>query len=185
MRRPWTARDRAGPHRSRPRLRARARRSRISVLPADDRGPELIRGGSSAQECASRGIQGRGQGKSPASYRQPSPANRAETAKVQARIDRYDSRSLAKARTEQAVLEGERLAFDLEKSRQAQLYESRISRIEEAGGRELAALGRKKDELAAALTSRYNPIFSDPPPSPCFRLAAGPSTLRSHPSIPT
>ena len=97
-----------------------------------------------------------------AGYSSASTAIRLEIATVQKRIDRYDSRSLAKAKAEQAVLENERVAFDFEKEQQAKLYESRISKVEAAGARELDALGRQKDELAAALTSRYNPTFSDP-----------------------
>lgn len=97
-----------------------------------------------------------------AGYAFAAAASRSEIAKIQKRIDRYDSRSLAKAKSEQAVLENERVAYELEKEQQAKLYESRIGAIEAAYKRELGALGRQKDELAAALTSRYNPTFSDP-----------------------
>lgn len=96
-----------------------------------------------------------------AGYASAAAASRSEIAKIQNRIDRYDSRSLARAKSEQAVLDNERVAAELEKDQQAKLYESRIGVIEAAGRRDFEALGRQKNELAAALTTRFNPTFSD------------------------
>ena len=84
-------------------------------------------------------------------YAAAAAASRAEIATVQKRVDQYDSRSLAKAKAQQAILENERLAFDIEKGRQAAIYEARIGGIEAAKRRDISALGRQKDNLADAV----------------------------------
>lgn len=138
-----------------------AEREYLSSLQATE-ALDLAAGDRSRRDAQAASFKESDERKLRASYALAESANRAETEKAQARIDRYDSRSLAKARKEQAVLESARLAFDIEKGLQARLYESRIDGLEASSKRDLEALARSKDELAAALTSRFNPTFSDP-----------------------
>lgn len=97
-----------------------------------------------------------------ASYNANVAAKTAERAAIQARLDRYDSRLMAQAKKQQTVLASQRSAFDIEKNRQAQLYEAQIADLKAARASDVAELGRQKAELAALLTTRYNPTFTDP-----------------------
>jgi len=84
-----------------------------------------------------------------------------ELAAVRKKSEQYDSRLVEQAQQQKAILANERIAFDLEKKKQADFYESRIAELESARAREVAELKRQKAELAASLTSRYNPTFAD------------------------
>jgi hypothetical protein len=107
-----------------------------------------------------------------ASYAARAAAKRAELAEVQKRVDQYDSRLVDQAKKQQAVLASQRVAFDLEKKKQADFYESRIKDLEAARARDVAQLKRQKDELADSLTSRYNPTFTDPRSGPLLSATA-------------
>jgi len=94
-------------------------------------------------------------------YASQAAKKRAEIVEIQKRVDQYDSRSLAKAKQEETRLSNERIAFDIEKQEMAKDYESRIAELERARKRDVANLTKQRDDLAASLTSRYNPTFSD------------------------
>lgn len=94
-------------------------------------------------------------------YASAAAKKRGEMATIQKRIDQYDSRSLAQAKEAQSTLANEQTAFDIEKKQQADLYESRIADLEAGRRRDVSALTRQKDDLAASLTARYNPKFGD------------------------
>jgi hypothetical protein len=96
-----------------------------------------------------------------ASRNSAAAAKKAEIQQIQGRIDQYDSRSLAQAKQQEAILANERLAFDIEKKQQADFYESRIAQLQAAYKRDIEELTRQKAELAASLTARYNPTFVD------------------------
>ncbi len=86
---------------------------------------------------------------------------RDEIVSIQKRIDQYDSRSLARAKAEESTLANERTAFDIEKQQEVQVYEARIADLQAARKRDIDALTRQKNDLAAAITARYNPTFAD------------------------
>ena len=90
-----------------------------------------------------------------------SAKERATIAAIQKRIDQYDSRMVEQANQQQAVLQNERMVFDIEKKKQADVYESRIADLEAARRRDAVEFKRQKEELAASLTARYNPTFAD------------------------
>jgi hypothetical protein len=94
-------------------------------------------------------------------YAASAAAKKAEMQQIQKRIDQYDSRSLEQAKQQEAVLSNERVAFDIEKQKQADSYEARIAQLQAAHKRDVEDLTHQKNELAASLTSRYNPKFVD------------------------
>ena len=96
-----------------------------------------------------------------AAYRTASAAKQAEIDAIQKKVDQYDSRAVEQAKKQEAVLQSERMAFDIEKKQQAQMYETRIADLEAARAKDVADLTRQKDELAASLTARYNPTYAD------------------------
>ena len=96
-----------------------------------------------------------------ASYLPAAAAKKAQIAEVQAKIDKYDQHMMAQAQQQQAVLDNERRLFDMQMKSQSQLYEGQIAELKSARLRDIASLKRQKDELAAALTARYNPVFGD------------------------
>jgi hypothetical protein len=87
---------------------------------------------------------------------------RAQIAEVQSKIDKYDQRLMDQANKQQAILDNTRRVFEIEKKKQADLYEARIADLEARRKSDLAQLTRQRDELAATLTSRYNPTYADP-----------------------
>ncbi len=94
-------------------------------------------------------------------YSAKAKAKQAEIAELQKRIDQYDSRLMEQAKKQQELLDAERRLFDIEKQKQASVYEARIAEIAGARTKDVATLKRQKDELAASLTSRYNPKLTD------------------------
>ena len=57
---------------------------------------------------------------------------------MQKRVDQYDTRLVNQAKQQQAVLASQRVAFDLEKQKQADFYEARIKELETARARDVA-----------------------------------------------
>jgi len=96
-----------------------------------------------------------------ADFAAASSAKQAEIAAIQKKIDQYDSRTVEQAKKQQAVLDSERMAFDIEKKQQADSYEARIAALEAARKKDIADLNQQKEELAASLTARYNPTYAD------------------------
>ncbi len=96
-----------------------------------------------------------------AAYNVASAKIKAQIAEIQSRIDKYDQRLMDQANQQQAILDNARRVFEMEKKRQADLYETRIADQESRRKADMAQLTRQRDELAAALTARYNPTFSD------------------------
>jgi len=96
-----------------------------------------------------------------ADYKTASAAKQAEIDAIQKKVDQYDSRAVEQAKKQEAVLQSERMAFDIEKQQQAKMYEARIADLEAARAKDVADLTRQKDELAASLTARYNPTYAD------------------------
>jgi hypothetical protein len=100
-------------------------------------------------------------GKLRASYKAAAAKKNGEIAAIQKRIDQYDSRAVEQAKKQQTTLANERLAFDIEKKKQADSYEARIAALSAARQKDVADLSQQKDDLARSLTSRYNPTFGD------------------------
>ncbi len=88
-------------------------------------------------------------------------AKKAEIAGLQKKIDEYDSRFTEQAKKQQELLDNERRLFEIDMNKQKALYEARIAELSAARTRDVAALQRQKDELAASLTLRYNPKLID------------------------
>jgi hypothetical protein len=97
-----------------------------------------------------------------ANFAAASARKRAEIAVIQKRIEQYDSRAVDQAKKQEAFLQNERMVFDIEKKKQADLYTARIAELEKARISDAAEFKRQKEELAASLTSRYNPTYVDP-----------------------
>jgi hypothetical protein len=95
------------------------------------------------------------------SYAVKAKAKKAEIAEIQKRIDKYDQRLMEQAKKQQELLNNERRVYELDKKKQTAFYESRIAEIKTARAQDVAKLQRQKDELAASITSRYNPTFAD------------------------
>jgi len=85
----------------------------------------------------------------------------AELAAIQKKIDQYDTRMVEQAKKQQVLLASERIVFDIEKKKQSDLYEARISELVAGRRSDAVELRRQKEELAASLTLRYNPLFAD------------------------
>jgi hypothetical protein len=80
---------------------------------------------------------------------------------IQARIDKYDQRLMEQARQQQAILDNAQKVFEIEKQKLTAGYEARLAALEAARKRDLATAARQREELAASLTSRFNPVFDD------------------------
>ena len=96
-----------------------------------------------------------------ANYKAAAAKKEADIAAIQKRIDQYDSHTMDQAKQQQATLANEKLVFDIEQKKQADMYEARIADLTAARQKDIAELTRQKDELAASLTARYNPNFVD------------------------
>lgn len=94
-------------------------------------------------------------------YQPAAAAKKAQIAEIQKKIDAYDQRTMAQAKQQQAVLDNERRLFDMQMKSQTAVYESQIADLKAARTRDMAAMKRQTDALAAALTARYNPVFGD------------------------
>jgi hypothetical protein len=96
-----------------------------------------------------------------ANYKAVTAKKQADIAAIQKRIDQYESHAMDQAKKQQATLANERLLFDIEKKKQADMYEARIADLIAARQKDVDELTRQKNELAASLTARYNPSFDD------------------------
>jgi hypothetical protein len=94
-------------------------------------------------------------------YASQSKRKMAEIADLQKRIDQYDQRLTEQAKKQQELLDNERRIFDFEKKKQTDFYEARIAALEAARSKDVATLKRQKEDLAASITSRYNPKLAD------------------------
>jgi hypothetical protein len=117
-------------------------------------------------------------------YLPAAAAKKAQIADIQSKIDKYDQRLMSQAKQQQAVLDNERQLFDMQMKRQAAIYTSQIADIKAARARDVAALKRQKDALAAALTARYNPVFDDARSSALLGSWKAPPDPGQPPAIP-
>lgn len=86
-------------------------------------------------------------------------AKKAQIDAIQDKIDQYDQKLSAQAKRQQEVLANERRLYDEEKKRLIASYESRISDLETARRADAQAMKKQRDDLAASLTARWNPVF--------------------------
>lgn len=121
-------------------------------LPADRQRSELA-AAAAARDAAKRRLR--------ADYLPAAAAKKAEIAAIQTKMDNYDQRLSAQAKQQQAILDNERQLFDLQMKKQTAIYTSQIADLKAARARDIAALKRQRDALAAAITARYNPVFDD------------------------
>ena len=96
------------------------------------------------------------------SYAPRIAAKKAEIATIQARIDKYDQRLMAQAKQQQAILDSATQKFDLEKKQIVTDYERRLTDLQNHRQSDIASLTKQREDLAASLTARYNPVFQDP-----------------------
>lgn len=88
-------------------------------------------------------------------------AKKAEIAEIQAKIDKYDQRLMQQAKDQQAVLDNATKKYDLERQQLVADYEKRLSDLQARRQSDIAALTKQREDISAALTSRFNPTFSD------------------------
>ncbi len=96
------------------------------------------------------------------SYSQRIAAKKTEIAAIQAKIDKYDQRLMQQAQQQKAVLDSANQKFDFEKQQLVADYERRLADLQSLRRSDIATLTKQRENLAASLTARYNPVFKDP-----------------------
>jgi len=89
----------------------------------------------------------------------PIAAKKAQIAAIQKRIDSYDQKLTEQAKKQQEVLANERKVFEDDKKRIVKAYEAQLADLEAARIRDAKSLKKQREDLAATLTARWNPIF--------------------------
>lgn len=119
-----------------------------------------------------------------ATFDQRIAQKKAEIADIQAKIDKYDQRMMDQAKQQQAVLDSANQKFELEKQQIVADYEKRLADLQARRQSDIASLTRQREDLAASLTARYNPTFTDSRMSSLLKDWKAPAVYGPFASLP-